>query len=233
MPVATEDIITQSDPLISLGLVTADEVRRAAGGSTAIPDEGAAATPDAAAAATAATAAPKQSAQRGEYATAIAAAKATYDRQLADIERDDPRIDAALKARMGEKTDPEVIATVKGLVKDNARILAQLELERGTSALAVRRSVADILAEEHSVGNVTVTAAELLKEPTLEAMQARADALLQERRNAKSADRKATGADKAEAGAAAGAVDSKAIESLSGVDLIRLGITRGEKGNVR
>lgn len=93
---------------------------------------------------------------------------------------------------------------------------------------AVQEAAAKKIAREVSTKEVKVTPEELVKEPTVEAMQARARVLIETRRTANFAARKASGADRVEGGAAPGAVSAEVMEKMSPSQKIAYGIKHGQ-----
>jgi hypothetical protein len=87
---------------------------------------------------------------------------------------------------------------------------------------------AERIAKEFTVGDMKLTAADLLAEAPrgVDAMRARAKALQEERRNASYQKRVVQGTDRAEAGGST-TIDPRILDDLSGVQTIKLGVLRG------
>lgn len=123
----------------------------------------------------------------------------------------------------GQKLTPEVATLVANAAYIAAAAQAQTEADRAALMPVAREAVARRIAQEHGV-----KFEDILNEPTVEAMQARARTLKESGRNQNFAARKAAGTDSAEGGAPAGGVSPEAISSLSPFSKIALGVRRGE-----
>ena len=103
---------------------------------------------------------------------------------------------------------------------------ARHQAERQALLPAAKQEVASRIAKEFSAGNAKVDPAQLLGEPTVEAMKARAKTIQEFSRNQGFQGRAAKRVDRAESGSVTG-LDSRAIEGLSPSAKIKLGIIRG------
>jgi hypothetical protein len=108
--------------------------------------------------------------------------------------------------------------------------LAQVQAQALQIAVlpAAQQMAAERIAKEFTVGDMKLTAADLLAEAPrgVDAMRARAKALQEERRNASYQKRVVQGTDRAEAGSST-TLDPRILEDLSGVETIKLGVVRG------
>jgi hypothetical protein len=93
---------------------------------------------------------------------------------------------------------------------------------------AVQRAAAEKIAKSVSTKEVQVKPEEIVGEPTVDAMQARARTLIETRRAVKFEGRKAAGADRAEGGASAGAISPEVLSKMSPEQKISYGIKHGQ-----
>lgn len=168
---------------------------------------------------------------RGKMGSADPDPRTTHQQRVAEVERVAAQeyqrlLDNDVKA--GHIT-AEHAQIMVNLAKQAALEKLGRDLDRALLLPAARRETAERIAKQYSTKAVTLSADDLAKEPTVEAMQARAKAMVETRRNEKFSERKASGKDRAEGGAGMTTIDSKTLDGLSGAATIKLGLLRGQK----
>lgn len=167
----------------------------------------------------------------GRIDSAPAKAGQTYEQQALKIEQEANAVHAQLTQQFVTtgKVPQEFVNALVETGKKAALAQAQLEAERAVLMPAAKREVAERLAKKYSAGKVSVSSAEILNEPTLEAMESRAKTLAEARRDGSFQQRKAQKADKVEGGSSSrGGIDQQTLAQLSPDAIIKLGLTRGQ-----
>lgn len=128
----------------------------------------------------------------------------------------------------GTPMPPALAQTMVDSLHRAAVAEARLEADRAVLMPTAKTAVATDIAKKYSVGGVKIESSELIDLATPEAMDAKAQALQQGRRDANFQNRRAGGRDRAESGAPAGASTSRLLEGLSPQQRISYGLRRGD-----
>lgn len=151
----------------------------------------------------------------------LQAAIASIDREAHTFRQS---FNAAVESKQitGEMADAYVAAA-----RENAVLKAQMQMEHEALLPVAREVAARRAAEKFSTREMKLDPKELLDQPTVEAMEAKAGAIVKERRNNNFADRGAKRVDSPGPGQAAGGLDKEALARMSPHDKIVYGLRQG------